>query len=295
MLNFKKIELEDKEWIDECLKQADYRGCEYSFGCNYIWRNIYHIMGCKVNGFYCTFAGEEGSKYYNYPAGSGDMKEVISLLMEDAKERNIPFVLRGMTKEQVSTLEELFPDTFDFELKRDESDYIYAVDKMTSLAGKKLHGKRNHIARFKDCKDWEYVQINEDNIHECIEMNKKWCSHYDCHTKPGLKEEMCAVDQAIIHFKELGFVGGFIRREGEVVAYSIGEPLSSDTFVVHIEKAFHDIQGAYPIINQQFIEHNCQDFTYVNREEDTGNEGLRKAKLSYYPEIILDKYKATLK
>jgi len=295
MLDFKELTIEDKKWIDECLSKVNYRGCEYSFGCNYMWRNIYHIKACKVNGYYCTFAGEDGSKYYNYPAGEGNIKEVIEILIEDAKERGIPFVLRGITKEQKEELEELVPEYFEFEMKRDECDYIYAVDKMISLAGKKLHGKRNHIARFKDVEDWEYIQLTEENLDECRKMNEKWCSYYNCENKPGLKEEMCAVNQAINHFKELDFVGGMIKREGEVVAYSIGEPLCKDTFVVHIEKAFHDIQGAYPIINQQFVEHNCQGFTYVNREDDTGNEGLRKAKLSYYPEILLEKYTAKLK
>jgi hypothetical protein len=98
-----------------------------------------------------------------------------------------------------------------------------------------------------------------------------------------------------MNFKELKLVGGLLRIDGEVVAFTIGEPLNSTTFVVHVEKAYSEIQGAYPMINQQFVIHECEDYEYVNREEDLGEEGLRKAKMSYYPEIILDKYRAIYK
>ena len=98
------------------------------------------------------------------------------------------------------------------------------------------------------------------------------------------------------HFFDEGLKGGLIcTKEEGIVAYSIGAPLSSDTFIVHIEKAFAEVQGAYPIINQEFVRHNCMDYKYVNREDDVGDEGLRKAKLSYKPAILLEKYTATLK
>ena len=128
-------------------------------------------------------------------------------------------------------------------------------------------------------------------------MNLKWCALYGCSDDEGLKKERCAVENAFAHFEAEGLLGGLLREEtgGPVIAYTMGRPLNSDTFIVHIEKAFHDIQGAYPLINQQFVEHNCQGFTYVNREDDTGAEGLRKAKLSYRPAILLDKYYATLR
>lgn len=295
MIDFKKLTLEDRDWVNACLAKADYRGCEYSFGNNFIWEGSHNIRTAEVEGFYCAISGKGDNIIYTYPAGAGDIKKVLELLIEDAKERGISFKMRGLIQEQTKQLEEIFPGMFECELRRDESDYLYTVEKLSKLSGKKLHGKRNHIARFKDCEDWEFIEITGENIHECKEMNERWCEKYNCDEKEGLKEELCAVERAFDYFNELGFCGGFIRRKGEVVAYSIGEPLSSDTFDVHIEKAFHDIQGAYPMINQQFVQHFCQDFKYVNREEDTGDMGLRKAKLSYYPDILLDKYEAVLK
>lgn len=294
MINFKKVELQDKVWVDTCLKSADYKGCEYSFTNNFIWRNVYNPMIAEVYGNFCAISGEEQITY-TYPAGKDKIKETVVALMEDAKERGIRFYLKGITAEQVNDLEQWFPDTFSFTLKREDSDYIYTTEKLTNLAGKKMKGKRNHIARFKDCEDWGYFTITKETLEECLEMSVKWCKLHGCGKDKELKKEFCAVEQAFLHFEELGLQGGFIRRKGEIVAYTMGEPLSSDTFVVHIEKAFPEIQGAYPIINQQFVAHNCQNFKYVNREEDVGDEGLRKAKLSYYPDILLDKYEAVLK
>ncbi|WP_455715093.1 DUF2156 domain-containing protein [Anaerosporobacter sp.] len=295
MITFKEVELSDRDWINHRLKQAQYKSCDFSFVNNFIWRYSNHIEFADVNGFYCLKSGVGEEQYYTYPVGEGDIKPVIEALMEDAKERNIPFRLRGIVENEVSKVEEAFPGLFNIESSRDESDYLYKTERLTTLAGKKLHGKRNHIARFKDNPDWQYEDITRENIEECKEMNAKWCSLYDCDEDESLQLEACAVALAFKNFFELNLIGGLIRRDGEVIAYTIGEPLTDDTFVVHIEKAFPNIQGAYPMINQQFVIHNCQDFEYVNREEDMGEEGLRKAKLSYYPDLLIDKYTAVLK
>lgn len=295
MIKFQEIDLKDREWIDACLKEADLRGCEYSFANNFIWRRVYGPQVALVEGFYCTRNGKGEEKAYSYPAGKGDIKPVIEALVQDAKDRGEVFILRGIPEDKAEELEELFPGKFDIKTDRGDSDYIYSVEKMASLAGKKLHGKRNHIARFKDNPNWIFEEITKENIEEVFEMNLKWCKLYEHLQDESLEHELCAVEEAFAHFEELGLKGGCIRRDGEIVAYSIGEPLNSDTFVIHIEKAFPDIQGAYPMINQQFVQHFCMDYAYVNREEDLGDEGLRRAKLSYYPEIIYDKYTATLK
>ncbi len=295
MIDFKEIELKDKEWVDECLKQVKFQGCEYSFTSNYIWRAIYQPKIAKVEGMYCLRSEYQGRYSYCYPAGKGDVKRVIVQLLEDAKEQGIPFRMHGITENLMEQLEEWFPGLFQFETNRDDSDYIYTVEKLSTLAGKKLHGKRNHINRFKDTDDWEYYDVTSENVQECIEMNKEWLARYVTEEDKGLQDEAKAVSEILEHFDELKVKGGILKREGKVVAYTIGEPINDDTYVIHIEKAFYEVQGAYPMINQQFVLRNCQDYKYVNREEDTGDEGLRKAKLSYYPDILLDKYVATLK
>ena len=142
---------------------------------------------------------------------------------------------------------------------------------------------------------WSYEPITEDNVEECFQMALRWRNDNGCEEDEEKNAEMCVTLNALRLFKELELVGGLLRIDGEVVAFTIGEPVSADTFVVHIEKAFANIQGAYPMINQQFVEHECMDYQYVNREEDTGSEGLRKAKLSYRPVFLVEKGKVTEK
>lgn len=292
MINFREIRLEDKEWMTQKLQEDDRQGCEYTFGNNYIWRNIYRVEVAELHDCCVIKFDADGDDCFAYPIGNGDKRQVILDLIEDAKERGQKLRLDSILSQDKAQLEEWFPGLFAVSEERDGFDYIYTVEKLTKLAGKKLHGKRNHIARFKENHEWSYEPMTTENKQECLEMNRKWCDRVACKWNQDMSDEFCAVQEAVAHFEELQLSGGVLRAEGEVVAFTIGEPLNSNTFVVHVEKAFPDIQGAYPMINQQFVEHTCQEFQYVNREDDTGAEGLRKAKLSYYPDILLEKYSA---
>ena len=293
MIEFRQIELSDREWIDPILKKAELMGCEYTFVNNYIWSFQYKLEIAYVEGFYCTRSGQETMEY-GFPIGEGDLGKVLEMLIQDASERGEPFAMHALMSEHVTLLDLIMPGKFEFTNNRDDCDYIYSTEKLTNLAGKKLHGKRNHIARFND-NPWSYEPITKENLDECIKMNKEWCEKNECFESEAKLLEACAVMKALSHFEEFNLLGGLLRMDGRVVAFTIGEPLNSNTFVVHVEKAFAEIQGAYPMINQQFVIHECQEYEYVNREEDMGEEGLRKAKMSYYPEILLDKYRAIYK
>ena len=173
---------------------------------------------------------------------------------------------------------------------RDQADYVYESEKLATLAGKKLHGKRNHINKFQKLyPNWSYEPLNDENMEECFQMALKWRNQNGCEEDPGKNAEMCVALNALRLYKELDQRGGVLRVDGQVVAFTIGEELCEDTFVVHIEKAFADIDGAYPMINQQFVQHECTGYQYVNREDDAGSEGLRKAKLSYRPAFLVEK------
>ena len=184
----------------------------------------------------------------------------------------------------------MVPGRFQIEYVRDVADYVYETEKLATLAGKKLHGKRNHINKFKTLyPDWSYEHINDENVEECFQMALKWRNQNGCDDDAEKNAEMCVTLNSLRLYKELGLTGGILRVNGQIAAFSMGEPLCSDTFVVHIEKAFADIEGAYPMINQQFVQHECMDYKYVNREDDAGSEGLRKAKLSYRPAFMVEK------
>ncbi|MCI9053438.1 MAG: DUF2156 domain-containing protein [Lachnospiraceae bacterium] len=285
---FKEITIQDREWMNQKFLDCKMKGCEYSFANTFIWRNIYKVEAAKVGE--CVLIRNKKSKIYTFPIGKEGQKEVIEEMINQAKKEGTSLKIRGILEEQKDKMQEWFPEQFQFTAFREDADYIYLTERLMTLAGKKLHGKRNHIARFKDADDWSYEKMTKENRKECLEMNDKWCKIQQCEIYHSLQQEQCAVQEAFRYFEELKLTGGLLRKAGEVVAYTIGEPLTEDTYVVHIEKAFASIQGAYPMINQQFVLANCKDYQYVNREEDMGEEGLRKAKSSYYPDILLEKY-----
>lgn len=298
MIEFKEITLEDKAWVDEILAKCHYMSCEYSFGNHFIWRNFYDEQICRVNDYYVakmTDDENERGTAFLYPAGVGDIKPVIEAVEEYCNENGIPLRFHSAKPEDKAVLEELFPGKFEFIDNRDYTDYIYTVEDLTNLSGKKYHGKRNHISRFKQANNWRFESLSDENFADCLEMNRKWCEINDCGRDESIKAERCAVRRAFRYFEELGFFGGLLRVDDRVVAYTIGERLNADTVVVHIEKAFSEVEGAYPTINHEFIANMCQEYTYVNREEDLGVEGLRKAKLSYKPAILYPKIEVRLK
>ena len=238
-----------------------------------------------------VFKSENNGLAFTYPIGAPeDVKHAIDFLKEYSEEKGAPFQLYHVTEPQFEQLEEWYPGRFEIEYNRDVADYVYESEKLATLSGKKLHGKRNHINKFKTTfEDWKYETLTPENAEDCFQMALKWREQNGCDEDDEKNAEMCVTLNSLRLQKELELIGGVLRVSGEVIAFTIGEPISEDTFVVHIEKAFADVQGAYPMINQQFVEHECMNYKYINREEDTGAEGLRKAKLSYRPAFLVEK------
>lgn len=292
MIAFEPITIKDKEWMTECLKKGHRGSLEYSFTSNFIWRHIYQLERAKVGDRLVVRSGKEKPTYV-FPSGNGDTKQLLETLLSDAQERGDKLRFNTVLSEDRLMLEELFPGKFTFKELRDAADYVYDAETLRSLAGKKLSSKRNHINRFEENNpDWAYEVITPDNLGEALTMSREWCKAAGCMDNESLYSESCAVEEAFRHFEALGLAGGLVRAGGRVIAYSFGEPLSADTYLVHIEKAFYDIQGAYQIINREFCRANTEGFLYVNREDDAGDEGLRKAKLSYRPAKLIEKVSA---
>lgn len=287
---FHEITLEDKAWMDVRLAEDNRNACEYTFANNFIWRKTYGVEVAEICGCLVIRFRQSGEYCYSYPVGAGDKRAAIEQLLLECKSEGRELCMSPLSEADREQLLEWFPGRFLIAPDRDSFDYIYSREKLASLAGKKLHGKRNHIARFKDGDDWSYEPMTEENLEECRRMTYTWIKMRSEKWNEEMEAEIMVLHEAFDHRKELGLIGGVLRKAGEIVAFTLGEPLNQDTFVVHFEKAYPDMQGAYPMINQQFVQHACEGYTYVNREEDTGDLGLRKAKLSYYPEILLKKY-----
>ena len=294
MISFLPITLADRQWAQPLFWAANARASEYCFSNNLNWGQKYDISLARMDD-YLLVKSIQSKPSYLFPAGRGDIRPVVEALVEDAQSQGHPFLMHSVSPGNKELLEQLFPGRFLFDACRDNFDYLYLREKLVTLSGKKLHAKRNHINRFKeDHPDWRYEAITPENIEECREMCQEWYARMEDQKSESLGAEKIAVASAFDHFFALELRGGLIRTEGKIVAFSMGAPLSQDTFVVHVEKAFPEIQGAYPIINQQFVTHQCEGFLYINREDDLGEEGLRKAKLSYGPCQMVEKYQARL-
>ena len=287
MDNFKTPEISDKVWVQEILKSFYAPSLEYSFSTLFLWADI---IDTKIAKHKSCLVVRYGKNFYLFPAGNNDEDKIsaINWILENS-ENEVFF--GGVGKKEKEFLEKHFPQKFSYTENRNMGDYIYTVEQLSTLKGKKLSSKRNHINRFlENNPDWVYEKIDKNNIKEVDKMHDEWEKIADAESHKGLIDEGKVVKKALKFFDELGFSGGLLRVKGKVIAFTLGDELNADTFLVHIEKAFYHIQGAYPMINKQFVLKNCMDYKFINREEDTGDEGLRKAKLSYSPVEIIKKY-----
>lgn len=293
-IQFKRAELEDKEIISKYFKHHTSRSCERTFVNVFLWSRQYPVKWAVIEKALVFKSEDETHLSFAFPAGEDEhVKKAIEVMRRYSKERGYPFTMYNLTPDNFEKLEMWYPGEFEIEYDRDYADYVYESEKLATLSGKKLHGKRNHINKFKALYEdrWSYETMTKENLEECFQMALKWRNENGCEEDEEKNAEMCVTLNSLRLFEELELTGGVLKIDGEVAAFTLGEPICSDTFVVHIEKAFAGIQGAYPMINQQFVEHECMDYKYINREEDTGAEGLRKAKLSYRPVFLVEKGK----
>ncbi len=293
MMKFKSIELQDRQWMEPLLRESGFQGNEYAFGNLFIWKDLYRQQVAMEQGMLCVRSRNPwtGEYKYLYPAGAGDLEAAIHAMSLDAASLGEAFVLRGFGVKEAGLLEQLFPKRFQIESVREEWDYLYKVEDLIMLSGKKYHKKRNHIAKFEKGPEWSLEPLGPDNIKECRRMCEIWYGEHQVGGNTAALMDRGVVDNALTYFDKLGFTGGVLYQGGQVVAFTIGEPLNQDTYAVHIEKAFADVQGAYPMINREYLKNVAAGYTYVNREEDDGVEGLRKSKESYYP-VMLEKFVA---
>lgn len=292
MIELKKVSIEDREWVEKIFRGCPHHGSEYTFSNLLNWSEVYNIRIAALDRWLLISSGDQKGTFA-FPAGCGDVKIAVAAIEEYCIKEELPFVLYSVNISAKSLLEENFPGRFEFIPTRENFDYIYLSENLASLKGNKYQSKRNHIARFKDNNpDWSYESITHDNLEEVIEMNTEWGTINKIEQSHSLKLEAVAVQSGFKYYFELGLVGGLIRANGKVVAYTFGSPATEDTFVVHVEKAFTALQGAYPMINQQFVMNELSQYQYVNREDDLGDVGLRMSKESYRPEFLYERFVA---
>lgn len=294
MIEFRRPRPEQRELYQQHLMGLPARGCEYSFANKYLWgrQQMAFVHGCVA--FFSHFYGKS---IYPYPIGNGDKKAAIEDILLDARERGIPCRLSGLTDVDREELETLFPGRFHLRAERDDYDYVYDIHDLADLRGRKFQKKRNHVNRFRaEHPDCRVVPLQGEDLLAAREMVADWYAARALSDPQGdYLLESIAMTRAFDHYEALALEGIALVDDGYVVAVTMGSPLSEDTFDIHFEKAREDVEGAYAAVNCEFARYlrlKYPHIQYLNREDDMGLEGLRKAKLSYNPHHLVTKHRA---
>ncbi len=282
-MEWKKIELEDLKKIRKAIGRKFQTGDLSSINL-YMWRRAKKLEYFMDEELLLIRGVEEGIPFI-YPPISKNIQRVREEVRRHIEKG---YIVRAVPKEIYDVLHTTIP----LKEERERFDYIYEVDKLISLKGKKYHKKKNHLNKFIKSYDFTYERIDDSNIHEVIEFQKNWCEDRECHLDKGLSWEMDGIIELLKNYHQLNAIGGLIRVDGRVAAFSIGEELSPDTVLIHIEKGNILYDGIYQGINKFFLENEFSSYSYVNREEDLGQENLRRAKESYHPCMLLTKYRS---
>lgn len=288
-MDFHYPTLSDKSAVQKIFDYVNTECCEYCFGNVFMWSDVYKNKISLNNGIFVSKIAE--SSVYCYPVGCGDKKSVIEEIISNDKSA----AFYGLTEREKEELCTLFPDKFNITEDRDSFEYIYKTEDLANLNGKKYHSKKNHASYFEKNFDWHFEEITPNNIERCRIMNDQWERLNEQKEPTEIEREYSAISKTFNSFFDLGLFGGILFVENEAVAFTFGERLNSNTFCTHVEKAYANFRGAYQMINRELAKALSGKYEFINREEDTGSEGLRKAKLSYHPIKLLTKYTAEFK
>ena len=294
MDGFKEIRLQDKALFDKYFFQSRYNSSEMTFTNFFMWRNFYKFRFVECENMLCIISTPEGKAPFAFlPLGEyipNKFRETVMFIKDYFHQNGWELVFKRIEEENVQYFQECTGLTSDVVFDRDSSDYVYLTEDMINLKGKKFHSKRNHINSFHKLYKYEYVVLSEEYINECIRINEEWCMERDCEDHREFYCEKIANNEVLRNISTLGCKGALIKVNDRFESYTVGEMLNEDTAVIHIEKANSSIRGLYTVTNQLFCENQWKNTLYINREQDIGVEGLRKAKLSYNPVKMVNKY-----
>ena len=289
---FTPLELEHKDQLKPFFLADPPLASELGFSNLFMWRHhhrpAWHIHeGCLL----VSLCYPDSDPFGLRPVGAGDKAAALEYLMA-----RLGAVCEAPRVERAEApFVENFVDQSRYRAEPDRSqfDYVYQAEKLADLSGRKLHKKKNHLNRFLKTVEHQYLPLDKNLVDAVLDMQEDWCALRECALNPELLDEDHAVFEALQQFGRLDYIGGVILIKGRVQAFSLGEMLNQDTAMIHIEKANPEIPGLYAAINQMFVQNAWRNAEYINREQDLGVEGLRKAKLSYQPHHLVEKYSIT--
>lgn len=290
----KILTIHDHDFLHSLLWEFQPVVSELTFTNLFMWRNHYKFKWTMLNDTLLILAADSSDPYYFQPVGKRPLKkDILTALywLHDDCKVAYPYFDRTdrETADECSSVLKL-----KIEPLRNHFDYLYDTHSLISLKGRNYHAKRNHLNRFKSENQFTYLPLTCDLVDQCIGFSDKWCHLYQCKNNSTLEAEWKAIREALCNFEYLQFKGGVIFTNNNIEAFALGELLNKSTAVIHIEKANTAIHGIYAAINQLFCEHNWEFTSFVNREQDLGEDGLRTAKNSYHPQKMVEKFRITL-
>lgn len=298
MLEWSIPEAEDEDWINSCIAVSGTMASDASFANIYLLRNKYSTKISRYKDFIIRkYSGKGARCGYTFPLGKGDVAKALAEIEKDAKECGERLQFAFITEEQKEVLENAMPARFCYSSDAGDSDYIYLRSELASLSGKAFHKKKNHFSKFvRTYPDYKYYEIGACNIYDAQKVADAWYYEHLQDEDASQLAEYKAIKEALENFEELGLIGGIIYVNDSPCAMTIASKINENAVDVHFEKAVGEyaLNGGYAAINKLFSE-KLDGVTWLNREEDIGIEGLRKAKLSYRPKIMLKKYSAVEK
>jgi uncharacterized protein len=286
---FRPLELGHKDLFRRYLAEDPPQISELTFTNLFIWQHCYHPVWLEHDGcLLIILKPEKNAPFGMQPVGAGDKKKALDALCSELRDISDEVRICRVSEDFVSR--RLDPEQYFYQLDRNNSDYVYRSSDLIELSGRRYHSKKNHLNTFMKNYKYEYLTLDRELVEHFLDMQEGWCRMRECLQAPDLLMEDYAVKTALTYFNELDYTGAAIRIGSRIEAFSLGEQLNPDTAVIHIEKANPDIPGLYSVINHLFARNVWSGLEYINREQDLGIEGLRKAKESYYPQFMVNKY-----
>lgn len=298
MLVFSEPQLKDCDWISKCVKESGYMGSDASFANIYLLKSKYNTKVSFYKDFLIRYyEGYESRHGYTFPLGHGKTDKALEAIRQDALENNRKLEFCFVTEEQKEVLDAVYGNILEYKKDDGDSDYIYGQQELATLSGRAYHKKKNHLSKFKRTyNNIRYSEIGAGNIEDAVIIEDNW---YKEHIKDGdasINMEYSAIKEALLHFDDIALTGGILYVNDVPAAMTIASYINDDTVDIHFEKCIGEYAaaGGYAAINQMHAE-ALKNVMYINREEDINIPGLRKAKESYHPKIMLKKYSAAEK
>ncbi len=288
-LDFKPVEIQDREIFNRYFKEDPPDISELTFTNLFMWQSLYHPFWAELDNVLLIILNPDGAIPFGLqPVGPGNRAAALSILLDYLGEHTQEPKIRRAGERFVS--EAVDKKCFSCLPDRDNADYVYSTFDLVQLSGRKYHRKKNHLNKFIKSYQYEYHELDLELVECFMDMQEEWCKMRECLEIPDLLSEDYAVRRALTYFEDLDYRGGAIKIDGRIEAFSLGEVLNENTAVIHIEKANPEIPGLYTAINQMFCSNTWAEMEFINREQDLGVEGLRKAKESYLPHHMVNKY-----